>query len=178
MENTYMKKTLLTLGFLSTSLLAHDALITVESQFSFNKTTNHFVQTVKKAGIKHFATINHAKEAKKVKLTMNPTKVVIFGNPKMGTVLMNCAPLMAIDLPLKMLVSENNGTVSMTYTDPDYYINKYHITDETCVTLLGELKQKLETLTTKIAGTPPARKPVEKPVTKDITPTPVATPSE
>jgi uncharacterized protein (DUF302 family) len=68
-----------------------------------------------------FALIDHSGEAEKVGMKMPPTKLLIFGNPKGGTPLMLAAPSIALDLPLKILVSEDaRGKVSLSYNSLEY----------------------------------------------------------
>ncbi len=72
-------------------------------------------------GITLFAVIDHSGEAEAVGINMPDTKLVIFGNPKGGTPLMLASPSVAIDLPLKLLVSDNaDGTCSISYNSPQY----------------------------------------------------------
>jgi uncharacterized protein (DUF302 family) len=72
-------------------------------------------------GVVLFAVIDHSGEAAKVGMTMPPTKLLIFGNPKAGTPLMLAAPSIAIDLPLKILVwQDNQGKVTLSYNSPEY----------------------------------------------------------
>jgi uncharacterized protein (DUF302 family) len=80
------------------------------------KPSNHSVQeTVEKIkrvlnakGVKLFAVIDHSGEAAKVAMKMPDTKLLIFGSPQAGTPLMLAAPTIALDLPLKILVTEDN----------------------------------------------------------------------
>jgi len=68
-----------------------------------------------------FSLVDHSGEAEKVGLKMQSTKLLIFGNPKAGTPLMQATPSIAIDLPLKILVSEDSaGKVSISYNSPEY----------------------------------------------------------
>jgi uncharacterized protein (DUF302 family)/uncharacterized membrane protein YidH (DUF202 family) len=94
-----------------------------------NTPSNHSVdQTVEKLkgilaakGVALFALVDHSGEAEKVGLKMPPTKLLIFGSPKAGTPLMLAAPSVAIDLPLKILVSEDaQGKVWISYNSPAY----------------------------------------------------------
>jgi uncharacterized protein (DUF302 family) len=72
--------------------------------------------------------VDHSGEAEKVGMKMRPTKVVIFGSPKAGTPLMVAAPTLAIDLPLKALVSEGeNGKVWVSYNSPEYLQQRHGI---------------------------------------------------
>ena len=72
-------------------------------------------------GVTVFAVIDHSGEAKKAGMTMRPTKLVVFGSPTAGTPLMLAAPSIAIDLPLKILVAEDDqGKVFVSYNSPAY----------------------------------------------------------
>jgi len=94
-----------------------------------NKPSSHSVeQTVEKLknilqskGVALFALVDHSGEAEKVAMKMRPTKLLIFGSPKAGTPLMLAAPSIAIDLPLKILVWEDDqGKAWISYNGPDY----------------------------------------------------------
>ena len=101
--------------------MAIEGLIQVASRYSVENTVLALQAVFAEKGLQVFAVIDHSGEAKKVGLTMRPTKVVIFGSPKAGTPLMVAAPSLAIDLPLKALVAEDaDGKVSVTYNSPEY----------------------------------------------------------
>jgi uncharacterized protein (DUF302 family) len=94
-----------------------------------DKPSNHSVeQTVEKLknilqskGVTLFALVDHSGEAEKVGMKMRPTKLLIFGSPMAGTPLMLAAPSSAIDLPLKILIWEDDqGKVWVSYNSPDY----------------------------------------------------------
>lgn len=94
-----------------------------------NKPSHHSVDlTVEKLkgilqakGVMLFALVDHSGEAEKVGLKMRPTKLLIFGNPKAGTPLMQATPSTAIDLPLKILVWEDaEGKVWVSYNSAAY----------------------------------------------------------
>lgn len=69
---------------------------------------------------------------------MRPTKLLIFGNPKGGTPLMQAAPTTAIDLPLKALVWEDvDGNVKLTYNDPTYLQQRHNIPAELVPNIAG-----------------------------------------
>src|SRR5258705_2752584 len=94
-----------------------------------NKPSSHSVeQTVEKLknilqskGVALFALVDHSGEAEKVGMKMRPTKLLIFGSPKAGTPLMLAAPSIAIDLPRKILVWEDDqGKAWISYNSPDY----------------------------------------------------------
>jgi uncharacterized protein (DUF302 family) len=104
-----------------------------------NQPTSHSVdQTVERLeailqakGITMFALIDHSGEAANVGLTMRPTKLLIFGNPKAGTPLMLAAPSSAIDLPLKILVWEDGeGQAWISYNSPQYLQQRHGLPHE------------------------------------------------
>ncbi len=76
---------------------------------------------LKAKGIKIFTRIDQAAEAQAVGLAMRPTVLLIFGDPKAGTPLMNRYPSLAMDLPLKVLVWESaDGKVWLSYNSPEF----------------------------------------------------------
>ena len=78
-----------------------------------------------------FALIDHSGEAQKAGLSMRPTKLLIFGSPKSGTPLMQAAPSVAIDLPLKILVWEDErGATWLSYNTPEYLRDRHNIPAE------------------------------------------------
>jgi uncharacterized protein (DUF302 family) len=114
-----------------------NGIVTRVSRYGFDETVDRLATLIESKGAKVFAVIDHAGEAASVGLSMPRTKLLIFGSPKAGTPLMLAAPTLAIDLPLKILVSEqNNGTVSMTYNTTEY-IGSRHGLSESQVAALG-----------------------------------------
>lgn len=84
-----------------------------------DETVARLLDLFKAKGITVFALIDHSGEAAKAGMAMPNTKLLIFGNPRAGTPLMLAAPSTAIDLPLKILVSEDGaGRVSVSFNDP------------------------------------------------------------
>jgi uncharacterized protein (DUF302 family) len=93
-----------------------NGLVTLKSAHSVDETVARIRAVLQAKGIREFALIDHSGEAEKAGLTMPKTQVVIFGNPKGGTPLMLAAPSVAIDLPLKLLVREDDaGQVWVSY---------------------------------------------------------------
>ncbi len=98
-----------------------EGLTRVESRHSVEETIRRVQQLLESKGVKIFALIDHSGEATNVGMDMRPTKLLIFGAPKAGTPLMLAAPSVAIDLPLKLLVAEEeSGRVWLTWNDPEY----------------------------------------------------------
>jgi uncharacterized protein (DUF302 family) len=104
-----------------------------------SKSTKHTVDEVVEKlktllqvkGVKLFAIIDHSGEAEAIGIKMPPTKLLIFGNPKGGTPLMLAAPMVAIDLPLKLLVWEDaNGSRWISYNSPQYLKQRHALPDD------------------------------------------------
>ena len=111
-------------------LEAADGLISKASKNSVAETTQLFAALLKSKGITLFATIDHSGEAEKVGMKMPPTKLLIFGNPKGGTPVMLASPTIAIDLPLKVLVWEDEqGKVWVSFNDSAYLQKRHHVPD-------------------------------------------------
>ena len=82
-------------------------------------------------GVRLFALVDHSGEAEKAGMKMRPTKLLIFGNPKAGTPVMVAAPSIAIDLPLKILVWEDEaGKVWISYNSADYLRGRHNVPAE------------------------------------------------
>src|SRR5213594_4042262 len=96
-------------------------IIDERSQHSVEQTVERLTALLHDKGATLFALVDHSGEAAKIGMTMRPTKLLIFGNPKAGTPLMLAAPSVAIDLPLKILVWEDaQGRVWLSYNSPTY----------------------------------------------------------
>jgi uncharacterized protein (DUF302 family) len=113
-------------------------LIRIASPYSVPDTLKRLQVLLESKGLKIFAIIDHSGEAAKVGLEMHPTQVLLFGSPKAGTPVMLAAPSVAIDLPLKALVAEDDhGKVWITYNDPDYLAKRHGIPPDLVKNLAG-----------------------------------------
>lgn len=105
---------------------AASGVVTRRSRFGFDETLQRLHSAIEAKGARVFALIDHAGEAARAGLTMPPTKVLIFGSPRAGTPLMLAAPSLAIDLPLKILVSEElGGAVWMSCNSAAYLATRH-----------------------------------------------------
>ena len=105
-----------------------NGLLQVASKYSVEETVRRLESGLAERGVQVFALIDHSGEAEKVGMKMRPAKLLIFGNPKGGTPLMIAAPSLAIDLPLKALVSEDeNGEVWITHNTPEYLQQRHGV---------------------------------------------------
>ena len=117
---------------------ADSGIVMVPSHRSVDETVDTIEGMLKAKGIKLFALVDHSGEAQAAGLAMRPTKLLIFGNPKGGTPLMVAAPSIAIDLPLKLLVSEDaNGKVWISYNSPAYLQARHNLPKELVGVLAG-----------------------------------------
>lgn len=115
-----------------------NGLIHLDSRYSVDETLQRLQALLEEKHIKVFALIDHSGEAGKAGLTMRPTKLLLFGNPKGGTPLMQAAPTVAIDLPLKALVWEDvDGRVRLTYNDPMYLQQRHNVPAELTSNIAG-----------------------------------------
>ncbi|WP_318511088.1 DUF302 domain-containing protein [Photobacterium leiognathi] len=112
----------------SFSSVASEGLVKYQSHHSVKETADRFESIAKSKGLTLFSRIDHQKNASAVGLELRPTEVIIFGNPKVGTLLMQCAQDVAIDLPQKVLVSEDaNNKVWLSYNNPSYLMKRHDI---------------------------------------------------
>jgi len=116
-------------------------LIVKQAQGSVAETVEKFKAAVEGAGAKVFAVVDHAKGAMSVGAEIPPATVVIFGNPKLGTPLIAANPQIGLDLPLKVLVWDEDGKTMIGYTDPIALKDRYDVAgaDETFATIAGAL---------------------------------------
>ncbi|MGA6980120.1 MAG: DUF302 domain-containing protein [Candidatus Sulfotelmatobacter sp.] len=119
-------------------IMPANGLLQVASPRSVDETVQSLKSVISKQGLQLFALVDHSGEAEKVGLKMRPTKLLIFGSPKGGTPLMVAAPSVAIDLPLKALVSEDEqGKVWISYNSPEYLQQRHGIPNELLKNIAG-----------------------------------------
>lgn len=118
--------------------MAHGSgIVSKPSKHSVEETVERLKGTLQAKGVTLFALVDHSGEAEKVGMKMRPTKLLIFGSPKAGTPLMLAAPSVAIDLPLKILVSEDaQGKVWVSYNSAEYLRERHGLPEE----LMGSLE--------------------------------------
>jgi len=106
-------------------------ILSQKSNHSVGETLQKLENALQAKGVTIFAVVDHSGEAEKAGLKMPPTKLVIFGNPKAGTPLMLAAPSVAIDLPLKILISEDGeGKAWVSYNSPSYLLERHGLPNE------------------------------------------------
>lgn len=101
----------------------------IKSNHSVANTATRFIDLLTSKGIKIFARIDQRAEAENVGLALRPTELIIFGDPKTGTPLMDAYPSLALDLPLKALIYEDaTGDVWVCFNSPKYLAERHGLT--------------------------------------------------
>ena len=114
-----------------------DWIVTKSSPRSVPETVQRMSELASEKGLKLFAVIDHSGEAAAHGLELRDTKVVVFGSPAAGTPVMQAAPLAALDLPLKVLVWDDDGQTRVSYTAPSELAARYGLSDELSARLAG-----------------------------------------
>jgi uncharacterized protein (DUF302 family) len=103
-------------------------LITIESRFGPEETMNRFEAEVRARGMTVFAHVDHAAGAAAAGMPLRPTELLIFGNARTGTPLMEATQTLGIDLPLKALVWQDaSGAAFLSYNDPAFLAHRHGI---------------------------------------------------
>ena len=130
----------------TTSATASDGLINIQSAHDVKTTADRFENILKTKGMTLFTRIDHAEGAKKVGKTLPATELIIFGNPKVGTPLMQCQQSIAIDLPQKSLIwQDKNGQTWLSYNDINYLTKRHNLTG--CNQVIKKIENVLNNLT-------------------------------
>ena len=106
-----------------------DWIVTKSSPRSVPETVQRMSELASAKGLKLFTVIDHSGEAAANGLELRDTKVVVFGSPVAGTPVMHAAPLAALDLPLKILVWDDDGQTRVSYTAPAELGARYGLTE-------------------------------------------------
>jgi uncharacterized protein (DUF302 family) len=101
-------------------------VVRIPSQHGVAETVDRLERLLKERGLVVFARIDFSGDAARVELAMRPEQMLIFGNPKAGTALMQAVPAAGLDLPLKALVWEDaDGRTWLAYNAPDYIVQRH-----------------------------------------------------
>jgi len=139
------------LSIYSFSALSADGMINIKSDFSVVKTADRLENILKKKGMTLFNRIKHSEGAAKVDIELRETELMIFGNPKVGSPLMKCQQSIAIDLPQKVLIWEDEkSNVWISYNSPQYLVKRHQL--EGCTKVLSKIENALAKMT-KAAAT-------------------------
>ena len=134
--------TITALFFLTSLAYADSGLINVKSAHDAKTTADRLENALKQKGMTVFARIDHTAGAQKVGQNLRPTELIVFGNPKVGTPLMQCRQTTAIDLPQKALIWEDEeGQVWLSYNNPNYLVERHGITG--CAEVVKKIEKAL-----------------------------------
>jgi len=149
-----MKKAIfaaLALLCLAVPALAADGLITVPSTYTVEETADRLENVLHEKGMTVFNRIKHSEAAASVGIELRKTELIIFGNPKVGSPLMQCQQSVAIDLPQKALIWEDdNAKVWISYNEPAYLVKRHAITG--CEEVITKIGKALAGITKAAAG--------------------------
>jgi uncharacterized protein (DUF302 family) len=134
--------------------MAADGLTTIPSNHGAKETMDRLEAEVRARGMAVFARVDHAAGAAQVGLSLRPTEVLMFGNAKAGTPLMQANQTIGIDLPLKALVWEDeNGKVWLSYSEPSWLAQRHGLAAATKAAV-DAMAAGLGGLAKKAAGIP------------------------
>jgi uncharacterized protein (DUF302 family) len=102
-----------------------NGVLTKVSPRSVAETVTRFTELANAKGLRVFAVINQAAEARQAGLQLRDTVLVLFGNPAAGTPVMAASPLSALDLPLKFVVWDDEGQTKVSYVGPETIAARY-----------------------------------------------------
>jgi uncharacterized protein (DUF302 family) len=118
--------------------MSQDGLITIASIYSVKDTLDRLEIDLRAKNITVFARIDHAAGAAAVAMTLRPTQLLIFGNPKAGTPLMQSNQTIGIDLPVKILGwQDEGGKVWLSYNDPRWLARRHGLGDGTAASIVA-----------------------------------------
>lgn len=143
-----MKKTIfiaLALFTIAIPAAAADGVITIPSVFTVSETADRLQSILVEKGMTIFNRIKHSESASKVGIELRKTELIIFGNPKVGSPLMKCQQSVAIDLPQKALVWEDDkAQVWISYNDPRYLAVRHNISG--CEEVVAKIEKALASI--------------------------------
>jgi uncharacterized protein (DUF302 family) len=133
---------ILAVFFIVSTAVAGDGLISVKSSHDVKVTADRLENILNTKGMTVFIRINHSAGARKVGKKLRPTELVVFGNPKVGTPLMQCSQSVAIDLPQKALIwQDDKGQAWLTYNDPNYLAQRHGLSE--CTEVIKKVEKAL-----------------------------------
>ena len=127
-----------------------EGLTSIRSRFGPKETMDRLQAEIRAQGMTVFARIDHAAGAAEVGLTLPPTELIIFGNARGGTPLMQSVQTVGIDLPLKALVWEDTaGTTWLSYNEPSWIVQRHSVANAKQV--VSKMAAALSAMSRKVA---------------------------
>jgi len=138
---------ILAIIFFVSTAVADNGIVSVKSSHDVKATADRLENILSQKGMKVFIRINHAAGAAKVGKELRPTELIVFGNPKVGTPLMQCSQSVAIDLPQKALIwQDDREQVWLSYNDPNYLAQRHGLTG--CAEVIKKVEKALSNFAT------------------------------
>ena len=138
----YLLCTLMAIFFFASVTYADNGIISIKSSHDVKTTVDRLENILGEKGMTVFIRINHAEGAQKVGKKLRPTELIIFGNPKVGTPLMQCGQSVGIDLPQKALIWQDEaGQVWLSYNAPKYLASRHSIKE--CYEVIKKIEKAL-----------------------------------
>ncbi len=119
------------------------------SRYEYPETVERIVKALSDSGTTLFANIDQAAAAKSAGLSLRPTTLLVFGNPRGGTPIMDAFPLAALDLPLRLLIWEEGGTTKIAHVGMREPLERHGVTGKDA--LISAMDRALETLVSTVA---------------------------
>lgn len=114
------------------------------SEYSVSETIDRLEAILKEKGVKIFARFDHGAEAQHVDLELKPTQVLVFGDPKVGTFLMQDDPFVALELPLKVMATEVEGQTVVSYQNMSSLPGNFQIHEH--MPVIGKISEFLDNI--------------------------------
>ncbi len=125
---------------------AADGVVNIPSTFNVEETADRMESILNEKGMTIFKRIKHSEAAGKVGIELRETELIIFGNPKVGSPLMKCQQSVALDLPQKALIWEDDkAQVWISYNDPRYLEKRHNISG--CEEVISKIEKALAGIT-------------------------------
>ncbi len=135
----YLISILLLCAFSLSVAEANENYTSIKSPYPIAKTLDRLEKILKSKGIRVFARIDHGAGARKVGKLLHPSQLLIFGNPRMGSPLMNEAPMMGLELPMKALVWEDDrGQIWLSYLNPSVLQQRHGLNNKKIIKKMTE----------------------------------------
>jgi uncharacterized protein (DUF302 family) len=133
---------LLVVMMMTVSAYAAEGMVDVKSSFGVQETGDRLENILQEKGMTLFNRVKHSEAANKAGVELRETELIVFGNPQVGSPLMQCQQSVAIDLPQKALIWKNSeGTTFISYNDPRYLEKRHTITN--CEEVIAKIEKAL-----------------------------------
>ena len=125
-------------------------MIVTRSRDGYAETSRRLQEVIQRRGLRVFARIDHAGAAREAGLALPEEEVIVFGNPKAGTPLMQDDPRIGIDLPLRMLIWQEGSSTMLAFNDPRDLVERYSVAEH--ADTLDQMSTLLRALASEAAG--------------------------